>query len=141
MRYNPCALVTAADVHQALGGEFSLVGAPEPGITGPFSERSCGYMETHATRLVEVQTQVDDKPSGTVWQANATYFGDNTVVGGVYEEISGLGDQAFYSSKATIVARKGVVVLTIDFVEEQTDGTTKEPLKALATTALSRVAG
>lgn len=138
MRFNPCKLVTQADLAATLGGTFSAIETDNPQIVGLFSERNCGYTGSDG-RIVQVQTQVDDQPGGTVWQASVTAATSNIGGGSWYEEVTGVGDKAFFGSSATITAHKGKVVVTINFLGEETDRTTRPSLKTLADKAMSRV--
>lgn len=140
MRFNPCKLVTAADLTAALGGSFSVIETDNPQIVGSFSERNCGYTGPN-DRTVQIQTEVDDQPGGTVWEASVTAATSNLAGGSSYEEVPGVGDKAFYGNSATIVTHKGVVVVTINFLGEETSSTTKPLLKSLAAKAVGRVSG
>lgn len=140
MRFNPCKLVTAADLAAVLGGTFSAIETDNPQIVGSFSERNCGYIGPN-DRTVQVQTQVDDQPGGTAWKASVTAATSNLAGGSMYEEVSGVGDQAFFGASATIVAHKGKVVVTINFLGEETDRHTESSLKSLTTKAMNRISG
>lgn len=136
MSANPCQLVTASDVGQVLGGSFTVIETDNPQVTGPFSERNCGYTGPNDA-TVQIQTNVDDVAGGTSWKAGVTVAKSD--LDGQYESVSGVGDEAYYSASATISFHKGKVVVTINFLGEETNDTTKPQLKALASKAAARI--
>jgi hypothetical protein len=140
MRFNPCKLVTSADLTTVLGGTFSAIETDNPQIVGSFSERNCGYIGPN-DRTVQIMTEVDDQPGGTAWKASVTAATSNLAGGSMHEEVPGVGDEAFYGNSATIVARKGKVVVTINFLGEETTDTVMPLLKTLAGKAMNRVNG
>jgi hypothetical protein len=136
MSANPCALVTASDVGQVLGGSFTVIETDNPQVTGPFSERNCGYTGPNDA-TVQIQTNIDDSPGGTSWKAGVTVAKSD--LDGQYQPVSGVGDEAYYSASATISFHKDKVVVTINILGADTNDTTKPQLKALATKAAARI--
>jgi hypothetical protein len=137
MRYNPCLIVSHVDVSQVLGGTFTTVETENPPVIGLFAERDCAYTSPDGLKVL-VQTQLDDQPGGTIWKASV----DNAMSDPEsYEVIPNVGDEAFYAPGATVVVRRGILVVTISVIDGKTDQATKPPLKALANTASWHIGG
>ncbi len=135
LSFNPCALINAADVSNAAGGVFTLVKDDNPPVMGPFSERACAYTSPDGRDAI-VRTLLDDAPGGTVWK-NSVIGGKNSSREGAYKPLPTVGDEAFFGPAGTVTVRKAYLVVIIDMSGGTQD--TKESLRMLATTAISRV--
>lgn len=135
-QFNPCVLINSTDVSHATGDYFDSLASANPSVTGPFAERKCAYEGTAGTGVL-VQTMLDDQPGGGAWKRSLE-AAKSDAAGSFYEPAPGIGDEAFFGPVGTVVARRSYLVVIITIDGTTTD--TRQPLRELASTAMSRVA-
>lgn len=129
-----CDYLTLADVTSVMGDGFSPNGESD-GVVGSFSQQQCGYVGPE-DRTIMVQTNVDNRPGGTVWQAAVKTAQDSSLGPSVYIPFTGVGDEAFFASSGVVNARKGVTVVEITLLGEETNDNTMPLLRQLAAKAM-----
>jgi hypothetical protein len=122
---DPCVLITKDDVKTVIGEPDSTAIAPgtQPG------QRSCGYANTTASKLVTVAVFPTDQAGFDKLKSNA---------GTTITNVPGVGDAAFTAASA-IYVRKGSVAVSVFVSGVTPDSAVTAALSSLVKTALGRM--